>query len=129
MNPPMALKPKEKKRKAWRYGQIAETLAAWHLRLRGYRIVARRFRVPVGEIDIVAQTGGVLVFIEVKARRDWATAAESLGPRQTGRIARAAGAFVQSRPSLQGLDQRFDVMLVRPWRLPLHLVDAWRPEP
>ena len=125
----MAPDPATGKLRALAYGRFAEALAAWHLRLRGYRIVERRFRVPVGEIDIVARRGRVLVFIEVKARRDIRTAGESLNPRQAARIVRAAVAFVQSRPGLDGLDQRFDVMLVAPWRLPVHLVDAWRPEP
>jgi putative endonuclease len=98
------------------------------LRLRGYRIVERGFRAHVGEIDIVARRGRVLVFIEVKARQDEAKAGESLKPRQAARIGRAAGAFVHARPQLSSLDMRFDVMLVAPWRLPVHLMDAWRPE-
>lgn len=118
----------EAKRDAWRYGRFAETLAAWHLRLRGWRIVARGFRTHAGEIDIVARRGRVLAFVEVKARRDLDTAAEALRARQTGRIARAAGAFLQARPGLGGCDVRFDVMLVRPWRLPRHVADAWRPQ-
>lgn len=124
----MSLDPKPKRRKAWKFGRFAEGLSAWGLRLKGYRILARGFRAPVGEIDIIARRGRVLVFIEVKARTDLTAAAESLRPRQTARIVRAAGAFVQSRPGLSGLDQRFDVMLVRPWRWPVHLTDAWRPQ-
>lgn len=116
------------KQKAWRFGQIAETLAVWHLRARGYGILIRRFRCRAGEIDIIARRGSLLVFIEVKARRDAATAAESLGSRQTNRIIRAAQAFVQAHPSLAGLDQRFDAILISPRRWPVHLVDAWRPE-
>lgn len=124
----MTQPPARKRRKAWKYGRFAEALSAWHLRARGYRILSRGFRSAAGEIDIVARRGRVLAFVEVKARQDLGAAAESLGPRQTGRIARAAVAFVQSRPGLAGLDQRFDVMLVSPWRLPVHLTDAWRPE-
>ena len=118
----------QKKRRAWKFGRFAEALAAWHLRFRGYRIVARGFRAPVGEIDIVARRGQVLAFVEVKARGDLEAAAQSLRPRQANRIVRAAGAFIQSRPGLSALDQRFDVILVVPWQLPVHLVDAWRPE-
>ena len=119
---------KKKKRRAWRFGQVAETLCAWHLRLRGYRILARGFRVPVGEIDIVARRGRTLAVIEVKARDTFATAAEALGPRQQRRIARAAAAFLKARPGCAGLDVRFDMMLVLPWRLPVHITDAWRSE-
>ncbi len=117
-----------KKRRAWRFGHVAETLCAWHLRLRGYRILARGFRGPVGEIDIVARRGRTLAMIEVKARANFATAADALGRRQQKRIARAAAAFLKARPGCAGLDVRFDVMLVRPGRLPVHLTDAWRSE-
>ncbi len=117
----------QKKQQAWKFGRFAEGLAAWYLRFRGYRIVARGFRSTVGEIDIVARRGDTLAFVEVKARRDDDEAVE-LTPRQRARIVRAAGAFIQSRPALSALDQRFDVILVVPWQLPVHLVDAWRPE-
>lgn len=120
--------PADAKRRAWRFGRLSEALAAWHLRLRGYRIVARGFRSAAGEIDIVACRGRVLAFVEVKARQDLGHAAEALRARQAGRIARAAGAFLQANPRFAAHDQRFDVMLVRPWRLPVHLADAWRPD-
>ena len=116
------------KQKAWRLGQFAETLAVWQLRAKGYRILTRRFRCRAGEIDIIARRENVLVFVEVKARRNAATAAESLSSRQISRIIRAAEAFVQAHPSLAALDQRFDAILIRPQRWPMHLVDAWRPE-
>ena len=82
----------------------------------------------VGEIDIIARRGGLVVFAEVKARKDRAAAAEAITPSQTARIVRAAGAFLQAHPHFSNFDQRFDVILVCPWRLPVHLVDAWRPE-
>ena len=116
------------KQKAWRLGQFAETLAVWQLRAKGYRILTRRFRCRAGEIDIIARRGNVLVFVEVKARRNAATAAESLSSRQISRIIRAAEAFVQAHPSLAALDQRFDAILISPRRWPVHLVDAWRPK-
>lgn len=96
------------------------------LRLRGYRIVSRRLRTPVGEIDLLARRGGVLAVIEVKARKDVATAAESVTERQKQRLIRAAGWVVSGRPDLAALELRFDVMLVAPWRLPVLVVDAWR---
>ena len=64
--------------------------------------------------------------VEVKGREDLAAAALALGRRQRRRIARAAEALVKARPGYAGLDLRFDVMLVRPWRLPRHLTGAWR---
>ena len=73
----MAGTPHPKRRKAWKFDRFAEGLSAWGLRLKGYRILARGFRVPVGEIDIIARRGRVLVFVEVKARNDLTAAAES----------------------------------------------------
>ncbi len=117
-----------KKRQAWRFGRFAEALCAWHLRLKGYRILERSFRVYVGEIDIIARRGDIIAMIEVKARSNISDAAQALGRRQRQRIARAAGAFIQSNPDCANLDMRFDVMLVSPWRAPIHLADAWRSE-
>ena len=57
------------RRRAYRFGHLAETLCVWSLRLRGYRVLARRFDARVGELDIIAWRAGVLAFIEVKARR------------------------------------------------------------
>ena len=113
------------RRRAWVRGQRAESLCALLLRLKGYRIVARRFRAPVGEIDIVARRGSVLAVVEVKGRRDAATAAEAITPRQRRRISRAAALFLSARPRLASLDVRFDVMLVVPRRLPIHRMSAW----
>jgi putative endonuclease len=111
--------------RAFRYGLAAETACAWWLRLQGYRIVARRYRTPVGEIDLVARRGGVLAFIEVKARAELGELAAPT-PRQRRRIVRAAQAFLQRNARLAGLDPRFDVIAVAPWRLPQHLPAAWR---
>ena len=119
--------PSAKRRRADRAGRFAETLCALSLRLRGYRILARRFRTPVGELDIVARRGSALAFVEVKARATLALAAESIAARQRLRVERAAGAYLASHPALSRLDARFDAMLVAPWRWPRHLRDAWRP--
>lgn len=107
-------------------GRFAELLCRWHLRLRGWRIVACDWRCPAGEIDIVARRRGVLAAIEVKSRPDFATGAFALQPRQRRRIARAAEAFLAMRPELAGLALRFDVMIVAPRRPPRHLPGAWR---
>jgi putative endonuclease len=119
-------RPSPERRKAERRGRLAEFLCRWHLRLRGWHIVARHWRCPAGEIDILARRGRVLAIIEVKSRRDLASAAASLLPRQRRRIARAASAFLMTRPDLAALTLRFDVMLVAPPRPPRHLAGAWR---
>ena len=110
---------------AERHGRRAELLCTCLLRLKGYRILARHWKCPSGEIDIVARRGRVLAFIEVKARDSAANAAEALSRKQQARIARAASQFVAGRTALQQLDQRFDIILVVPWRLPLHVPAAW----
>ncbi len=116
------------KRAAERYGVRAEILCLWQLRLKGYRILARRYRTPVGEVDLIARRGGVIAAIEVKARGNLAAAGEAVTARQRGRIARALAHFLAHRPDLAALAPRFDVMLVAPRGLARHLVDAWREE-
>jgi putative endonuclease len=119
-------KERDDRRRRGRFGRLAESLCVWHLRARGFRVLARRYRAPVGEIDIIGRRGRLVAFIEVKARRNFDRAAESLSAHQRRRITRAAAAFLQNSPQLQGLDQRFDVMLVAPWRPPRHVIGAWR---
>lgn len=115
------------RRRAYWRGRWAELLCRLRLRAQGYRILARRYRTPMGEIDIVARRGNTLAIIEVKARGTLAGAVAAVTPRQRARIARAAAAFVARHPDLATLDIRFDVMLVTPWGWPRHLSDAWRP--
>lgn len=115
-----------RRQRAQRHGRLAEWLCLWHLRLRGWRIVARGWRCPSGEIDILARRGGVLAVIEVKSRGEIDAAAAALPPRQRRRIARATEAFLLSRPDLAALDLRFDLMLVARNRPPRHWRGAWR---
>ncbi|MEC8847609.1 MAG: YraN family protein [Pseudomonadota bacterium] len=110
------------RRQRWRRGRRAEAWAVLWLRFKGYRILARNFRVPVGEIDVIAGRGRILALVEVKARPDLAIALAAVAPRQWQRIARAATWFAAA-----DRDWRFDLMVIRPWRRPRHLVDAWRP--
>ncbi|HZL58918.1 MAG TPA: YraN family protein [Stellaceae bacterium] len=114
-------------RRSERRGRWAELLCLWHLRLRGYRVLARRYRAAVGEIDLIVRRGRVVAAIEVKARGDWTRGAEALLRQQRGRIERALAQFLARRPDLGDADLRFDVMLVAPRRLPHHLRGAWRP--
>jgi putative endonuclease len=123
-----AARQRARRQQARRRGHLAETMCRWHLRLRGWRIVATGWRCPSGEIDIVARRGGVLAVVEVKSRGDIGSAADAVLPRQRRRTARAASAFLLARPDLAGLAPRFDVMLVTPFRPPRHLADAWQVE-
>jgi putative endonuclease len=117
-----------RRRRAWRFGRLAEAACVGVLILRGYRVLARNVKTPVGEIDIVARRRRTLAIIEVKARARADDAAEALRTRQRARLARAAEAFRQTHPEVQELAVRFDAMLVGPWRLPVHIRDAWRPD-
>ena len=114
--------------KAYRGGRRAEAWAAWWLRLKGYRILARGFRLPVGEIDLVARRRGVLAIVEVKRRPSLAAGLEAITARQRRRLARAAQAYQAQRPALGGLALRFDVIVVLPHGRVRHILGAWRPD-
>ena len=117
-----------KRRRAWQTGLTAEAQSAWLLRLKGYRILAQRLKTPVGEIDLVARRGRLLIFAEVKARPTYAEAAEAVTPRQRQRIEAASQVFVAQNPAFADFGQRFDAILCVPGRWPSHLTDAWRPD-
>jgi len=113
------------RRVAFRFGLSAESRAAALLIAKGYRILARRFRTPLGEIDIVARRRGVLVFVEVKARDSFDAAAEAIGKRQQNRIVAAAQLWLAAHPEDAMRDMRLDVVLVVPGRMPRHLLAAF----
>jgi putative endonuclease len=117
--------PAEERVRAFRRGLSAESLAAWLLRLKGWRILARRFAEGPGEVDIVATRGRTLAFVEVKSRADLDAAAEAVSLRQQARIRRGAEAFIARRPVYAGYVVTFDVVLVAPGRFPRHLANAF----
>jgi putative endonuclease len=119
------LRPAPQRQIAFRLGLSAETRAAALLMAKGFRIVARRWRSPVGEIDLVARRGRLLVFVEVKARGRFDDAAEAVTERQRRRIAAAAEAWLASHAADLARDIRFDAVLVAPWRLPRHIPAAF----
>ena len=114
------------RRVAERKGRRAEALAALLFSLKGYRLVERRCRTPVGEVDLIAVRRRRLAFVEVKLRASTKDAAWSLTPRQRSRIARAAEYWVSRKPAYQGHDVAFDVVLMAPWTWPVHMRDAFR---
>ncbi|WP_339334381.1 YraN family protein [uncultured Maricaulis sp.] len=115
------------RRQAEARGRWAEWLAIAWLTLKGYRVLDHRARTAAGEIDLVARRGEYLVFIEVKARPTIEGALDSIGPRQRGRITRAASIWRASRPALHDLHLRYDLVLVVPGRWPQHRRAAWIP--
>ena len=110
---------------AFRTGLSAETRAAALLMAKGYRILAKRFKTPHGEIDLVAKKRHLLVFVEVKARASLDDAAYAVTPRQQARIIDAAQAWLMAHPEHADFELRFDAVLIAPRRLPRHLLAAF----
>jgi putative endonuclease len=115
---------KSRKKDAQKRGRWAEWLTRQYLRASGRRILAKNFKTPLGEIDIVAQKGRLISFIEVKTRTDYSALADAVGAAQQNRIGRAAQLFLQHHPDLQSCDVRFDVALVHNFRIS-YIENAW----
>lgn len=122
---PVANAPAAERVAAFRTGVSAETRAAAYLLAKGYRILARRFKTPYGEIDIVARRRNLVAFVEVKARAKLTDAAYAVTPRQQQRIIDAAQAWLMAHPEHAELDLRFDAMLIAPKHLPHHIPAAF----
>ena len=107
-------------------GRRGETLAAWYLRLKGWRILARRVKTPRGEIDLIARRGKVVAFVEVKWRASAAELDHSIDAYRLRRVLAAAEAVGHryARPHDQ---QRIDVVLLAPGRFPRHMANALMP--
>jgi putative endonuclease len=105
-------------------GRGAETLACWYLRAKGWRILARRARVPGGEVDIVARRGRTLAFVEVKARASEEAAAFALDDWRLRRVVVAAERLTP-RYMCDGDDVRIDALYIVPRRWPKHLANVW----
>lgn len=108
------------RRGAERGGRRAESIAAWWLRLQGWRILARRVRTPVGEVDLIARRGRITAFIEVKARTRAADAELALDDHRLRRVVAAAEALAPRYVPAGGY-LRIDAMFIVPWKLPRHL--------
>ena len=105
-------------------GRGAETIACWYLRMHGWRILARRARVPGGEVDIVARRGRTLAFVEVKARGTDDSAALALDEWRLRRVAVAAEQLMERY--MDGVDEvRIDAIFIVPFRWPRHLPNVW----
>ena len=115
-----------KRQTAERQGRKGELAAELFLRAKGWSILDRRRKTPLGEIDLVAKRAGTVAFIEVK----WRNRADDLGlaidEYRLRRVAAAVGA-VAHEYALSGEDMRIDVILLAPGRLPHHIVNAWQP--
>jgi len=108
------------------FGERSEALAAEFLAANGYRILARKFTIPGGEIDIVAERAGTIVFVEVKARASVEAALASITEGKRRRLGRAAATWVTRNPwAADGWTLRGDAVFLDARRPPLHIEDAF----
>ncbi len=112
---------------AERRGRRAESLAAVALQLKGYRVLARRVKTPVGEIDLIARRGSILAFIEVKQRASLDAAYQAVPDPAWRRISRAAENWAARNMNDENVSWRYDLIAIAPHRWPVHKRDYWRP--
>lgn len=110
--------------RAEKVGRVGETAAAWWLRLKGWRILARRVRTPAGEVDLIARKSGLVAFVEVKRRATGAELDYAIDHRRLARVA-AAAEYLAPRFMEAGDDMRVDVILIAPGRALRHIENAW----
>ena len=105
-------------------GRSAELMALWALRLKGWRLLARRYKTHMGEVDLIMRRGDVTAFIEVKARKSLDDAVLSVTPRQARRIAAARQFMAEDRQAARQAC-RFDIVAVSPYHWPRHIANAF----
>lgn len=113
------------RKKAQKYGLFAETFAAFALRFKGYKIVARNYKTKLGEIDIIARKGDLVAIVEVKARKTLQASVDSIGFQSTQRIENAADLWLAKQPDAHLISMRFDIVAVQPRKWPVHIEDAF----
>lgn len=106
-------------------GVLYEGMAELYLWGKGFRILKRRYKTGVGEIDLVALDGEILVFVEVKGRKTEEEALFSITPRMKSRITAAACHFLAENPGHSERTMRFDVVAICPPFSIRHLDNAW----
>ena len=106
-------------------GLWAEALAKLFLRLKGYRILAERFKTPQGEIDLIVKKGQRLSFVEVKWRGTMIAAVESIHTKNQSRVRSAAALYLQQHPEYTDLETGFDALVMAPGVWPQHIRNAW----
>lgn len=119
------LAPPEKRKRAERRGRWSEWVAAIFLMTRGYRILALRYRVRAGEVDIIARRGDLVAFVEVKARRNLMSAIDAVSLTSQNRIRAAGDHWLARQPDAARLSLRYDIVAVMPWTWPRHIEGAF----
>ncbi len=112
------------RQKSRMFGVRAETKAALMLMCKGYRILERNYLGGGGEIDLIAQRGRIVAFVEVKARPNHAAALIAIDDRKLERIAKAARSWITGARNPHSLTLRFDAVLVAPRSFPKHLMNV-----
>lgn len=125
MRPRPGRRARHRHRIAHAFGLRAERIAAAWLLLKGYRILARRYAVAGGEIDLVALRRDVVAFVEVKARGSLESALDTISPTKRRRIERAVRHWLVRNPWAVGRVLRADAIFIAPWRRPRHLENAF----
>jgi putative endonuclease len=111
--------------KAWRRGQYSELFAALYLLARGYRILAIREKTPLGEIDLIIRRRDLVAIVEVKARKSVEDAVNAVTYASQKRIRNASDLWLARQKNAHQISLRYDIVAVIPWRLPVHLMDAF----
>lgn len=114
------------RKQAEQRGRRAETLAAWLLRFKGYKILEMRQKTPHGEIDLIALRGNILAIVEVKQRPTLELAQEALHNADLSRIEEAAYHYQAKHTKWENKTIRFDAVFVMPRLKVTHVKDAWR---
>jgi len=114
-----------RRQKAYRKGHRGEWFAALALTLKGYRIIARRYRTPLGEIDLIARRGNVVAIVEVKARRTLDQAMDAVAYGSQRRIDGAATIWLSRQKDYARLTLRYDLVAILPWRWPVHVENLY----
>jgi putative endonuclease len=112
--------------KAYRHGHRSEALAALALMAKGFRVVERRYKTKLGEIDLIARRGDLILIVEVKARRTLVDAMESIAKRSERRIEAAADLWLSQQRDYGRMSIRFDMVAVLPWRWPVHIQNIFQ---
>ena len=113
------------RRKANLKGHFAEYIAAAYLILKGYRIANLRYKTKSGEIDIIARKRDLAIFIEVKARADVQKGIDAVSYQSKSRIKNASDIWLAKQKNPHLISQRYDIIVIRPWQLPVHFLDAF----
>ncbi|KAA0972652.1 YraN family protein [Aureimonas fodinaquatilis] len=121
------MRQQQLRRLAQQNGHRAEKLAALVLRLKGYRILHRRYRTRLGEVDLIARRGKLIAIVEVKARPTLQQAVDAVTPAAWRRISNSADLWLMGCRDAAQVSLRFDIVAVCPRRWPVHISGAWQP--